>query len=201
MFSGRNFLNIFILLLLEKHESRDNHFRFHLLGPPSRAFRYFQLFDGQCLFACIYVVYKSYIGIIMTMMLFVSIILIFSLFSIPQTRLFVIKKSPSTIVNFLEGSMTGLRTIAYKGKRNIFIVFCLTFLRLIVYGLGLWVSLWGLEILAPIVYSFLVIVIAQFTTLIPVSIMGFGPVEAVCVLSFEQINIEISKTIFFLTWY
>jgi uncharacterized membrane protein YbhN (UPF0104 family) len=108
----------------------------------------------------------------------------------PQTRNLVSRILPGKVQEFLQGSTNALRIIGKNGKRNLFSVIALTSVRICIYGIGFWVSLWGLQVVIPIGYAILAMAMAQFTTLIPISIMGLGPVEAVCVFALSQIAVE-----------
>jgi uncharacterized membrane protein YbhN (UPF0104 family) len=140
----------------------------------------------------IYVVFNTKYGFLITLSVFTTLILLIVLFCIPKTRRVVSHILPTRIMNFLEGSVNAFRTIAARGKKSLFTVYIFSCFRIILYGVGFWISLWGLDIASPLVYSILVMTIALFATLVPVSILGLGPVEAICVYALAQIQIESS---------
>lgn len=140
----------------------------------------------------IYVVFNTKYGFLITVSVFTTLIFLIVLFCIPKTRRVVSHILPTRIMNFLEGSVNAFRTIAARGKKSLLTVYIFSCFRIILYGVGFWISLWGLDIDSPLVYSILVMSIALFATLVPVSILGLGPVEAICVYALAQIQIESS---------
>ena len=140
----------------------------------------------------IYVVFNTGYGFVITLSAFTTIFFVIVLFCFPRTRRVVSHILPTRIMDFLQGSVNGFRTITARGKKNLFTVYFLSGFRVILYGVGFWISLWGLDIASPVVYSVLVMSIALFAALVPVSILGLGPVEAICVYALAQIQIESS---------
>ncbi len=140
----------------------------------------------------IYVIFHRTTGFIVASLAISAIVSLLLLFSIPRTRIIISKVLPDKLLDFLQGSVKAFRTTANKGKRTLFTVLILTIVRIFIYGIGFWISLWGLDINAPLLYAILVMTIAQFTALIPISIMGLGPVEAICVYCLAQIDINAS---------
>jgi len=140
----------------------------------------------------IYVVFNTKYGFLITLSVFTTLVLLIVLFCIPKTRRVVSHILPTRIMDLLEGSVNAFRTIAARGKKSLFTVYIFSSFRIILYGVGFWISLWGLDIASPLVYSILVMTIALFATLVPVSILGLGPVEAICVFALAQIQIESS---------
>jgi uncharacterized membrane protein YbhN (UPF0104 family) len=147
------------------------------------------LLFGSC---GIYVVFNTKYGFLITLLVFTTLTLLIALFCIPKTRRIVSHILPTRIMDFLQGSVNAFRTITAGGKKKLFTVYILSGFRIILYGVGFWISLWGLDIASPLVYSILVMTIALFATLVPVSILGLGPVEAICVFALAQIQIESS---------
>lgn len=146
--------------------------------------------------ACgMYLVFHRYIGfwvttLVVSFMLFLGLSL-----SLPRTRIVISRLLPEKILALLQGSMTALRAVGNRGKRTLLLVFVLNGIRIFVYGVGFWVSLWGLDIACPFFYSICLLAIAQLVSFIPISIMGLGTVEAVCVYGLNQIGIEPSLVI------
>jgi uncharacterized protein (TIRG00374 family) len=140
----------------------------------------------------IYAVFKTGYGFLIASLGFATLVCLFVLLCIPKIRRVVSHVLPRKIIDFLQGSINAFRTIAARGKKSLFTVFILSSLRIILYGVGFWISLWGLDIDSPLVYSILVMTIALFAALIPVSILGLGPVDAICVYALAQIQIESS---------
>lgn len=143
----------------------------------------------------LYVIFQGYMGFVAAALGFVFVFLLILLFSIATTRRVVSKLLPEKILVFLQGSMTAFRMIARNGRTHLFVIFILAGIRIFTYGVGFWVSLWGLDVPSPFFYSVFVMAVALFTSLIPISIMGLGPVEAVCVYGLVQINIDPSLVI------
>jgi uncharacterized membrane protein YbhN (UPF0104 family) len=121
-----------------------------------------------------------------------AIAIIYLLISMPSTRLVISNLLPGPVINFLRGSMNGFREIGRQGKTAIMIVLLLTLVRVMVSGVGFWVSLWGLDTAPSLVYAILVIAMAQFTTIIPISVMGVGTVDVVCVYTLQLLGIDSS---------
>ena len=137
----------------------------------------------------IFVIFHSYMGFVIGSLGMVLIVSLLLMLSIPKTRIVISRILPEKVLEYMQGSVNAFRTITGRGKNRLFAVFVLTTVRIFIYGIGFWISLWGVDVAAPVFYSILVMTMAQFTSLIPVSVMGLGPVEAVCVYSLEQISI------------
>jgi len=139
--------------------------------------------------ACgLYFIFRGYTGFFVAVLGYISIFSLILLVSISKTRNILSRVLPEKVLDFLEGSMTAFRTVAKKGKRNLAAVFVLTGVRVFTYGVGFWVSLWGLDVSSPFFYSVFLMAIAQFVSFIPISVMGLGTVEAVCVYGLAQIG-------------
>ncbi len=108
---------------------------------------------------------------------------------------FLLNRFPRKIAFFLEQLVAVLRTATSEGHRQILFAFFISGLRILVGGIGFWVSLWGVGLGAPVVYSICVMAVAQFISMVPVSIMGIGTVEAVCLLGLARIHVESSPVI------
>jgi uncharacterized membrane protein YbhN (UPF0104 family) len=143
----------------------------------------------------IFVVFHSYMGFIIGLLGIGLIVSALLLFSIPKTRIVVSRILPGKVMEYMQGSVNAFRTITGNGKKRLLAVIVLAIIRILVYGMGFWISLWGVDVTVPILYSILVMTMAQFTSLIPISVMGLGPVEAVCVYSMEQLSISASLVI------
>lgn len=148
------------------------------------------LMFGSC---GIFIIFHNYMGFVIAGAGLFFILFLFVLIAIPKTRVLFSAILPGKILELLEGSMNAFRTIANKGQKGLFKVSGLTVIRISVYGLGFWLSLWGLDVAIPLYYAILIMALAQFTSLIPISIMGLGPVEAVCVYALSQIDVEPSS--------
>lgn len=139
--------------------------------------------------ACgLYFIFQGYTGFFAAALGYFFIFSLILLVSISKTRSILSRLLPKKILDFLEGSMTAFRTVAKKGKKNLVAVFVLTGVRVFTYGVGFWVSLWGLDVSSPFFYSVFLMAIAQFVSFIPISVMGLGTVEAVCVYGLAQID-------------
>lgn len=140
----------------------------------------------------IFVVFHSYMGFVFALLGIGLIVSTLLLLSIPKTRIVISRVLPRKVMGYMQGSVNAFRTIAGDGKKHLLTVIVLTIIRILVYGMGFWISLWGVDVTVPIFYAILVMTMAQFTSLIPISVMGLGPVEAVCVYSMEQLSISAS---------
>lgn len=121
-----------------------------------------------------------------------AIIAVYLLIGLPKTRAFVSSLLPKKILDFLQGSMNAFRTIGKKGKTTLAVVLCLTWVRIMIYGFGFWISLWGLDAAPPVIYAILVMAMAQFLAIIPISVLGVGPVDAICVYALHLVNVDTS---------
>lgn len=140
--------------------------------------------------ACgLYFIFQGYTGFLTVAFGYFLIFSIILVVSISKTRGLISRLLPKKILELLEGSMATFRTVAKNGKKSLFAVIVLTGLRVFIYGVGFWVSLWGLDVSSPFFYSVFLMAIAQFVSFIPISVMGLGTVEAVCIYGLAQIDI------------
>lgn len=138
----------------------------------------------------IYIIFGSYKGLLaLSLLLLPVFFLLFSVFVL-RSSVAASKILPKKVFEFWEGSVDAIRTMAKSGKKYVILTFFLTGIRIVIGGVGFWVSLWGVDLVAPFFYSIFVTALAQFTTFVPVSIIGIGIFEAVCVFALAQIGIE-----------
>lgn len=117
------------------------------------------------------------------------------LISVSAIRSFFSAMLPDRFLNYVSGTAEALRLLMGKRRGPMLISLLLTGLRMFCYGLGFWISLWGLGIQLSLLYAIFVMSIAQFTSILPISVMGLGTVEAISIYCLNQVNIDPSITI------
>ncbi len=143
----------------------------------------------------LWMVFRSPAGMVVALVGLAATFGLIALIAVPKTRQVVFQKMPSRIFRFLEGSMNAFRLLLLEGRINILANVCITAARMVVSGVGFWASLWGLDTTIPLFKAILIMAIVQFTTLIPISVMGLGTVEAVCLLALSRLGVEASTTV------
>lgn len=130
------------------------------------------------------------VGIVAFLSLFLPGLILLILIGLPVARTFVAQHMPIRLKPFFEGLVTTVKYLARQGGRTLIILLALTIFRVVAYGIGFWVSIWGVGLTVPFFYAIFVICIAQLSGLIPITVMGLGSVEAVCIYAFAQIGIQ-----------
>jgi uncharacterized membrane protein YbhN (UPF0104 family) len=134
-------------------------------------------------------------GITAFLSLFLTISVLLIVIALPSARKWIAKKLPEKIKLFLEGFVTTAKHLLSQGKKALIGLLFLTLFRVMIYGAGFWISLWGIGIKAPFFYSVFVFSFAQLVGLLPITIMGLGSVEAVCIYAFARIGMESSSIV------
>ncbi|MBW2538021.1 MAG: flippase-like domain-containing protein [Deltaproteobacteria bacterium] len=134
-------------------------------------------------------------GITAFFSLFLSVSILLIVIALPAARKWIAKKLPDPIKLFLEGFVTTVKHLLFRGQKTLIGLLFLTVSRVIIYGAGFWISLWGIGIKAPFFYSVFVLSIAQLVGFLPITIMGLGSVEAVCIYAFARIGMESSSIV------
>lgn len=143
----------------------------------------------------LYLIFDGFIGLAAGCIGFFLLAFFICILSIRRFRLIVSNCLPQKGMNFLKGSMNAFRMILNENKPTLIGTFFLSGYKIVLAGVGLWISLWGLSISCPLFYSICLMSIAQFIALIPISIMGLGTVEAVCIYGLAQIGIDSGQVI------
>ncbi|MBF0376531.1 MAG: flippase-like domain-containing protein [Desulfamplus sp.] len=141
------------------------------------------------------VTFNLAVGVIAFLSLFLPGLISLILIGLPITRTFIAQKMPKRIKPFFEGLVTTIKYLAKQGHRTLLTLLILTVFRVMAYGIGFWVSIWGVGLTVPFFYSIFVICIAQLSGLIPITVMGLGSVEGVCIYAFAQIGIQEASAI------
>ena len=97
---------------------------------------------------------------------------------------------PGRILPNFQGMINALRFILKDGRKSLFVATAITGVRMLIYGLSFWILMQGFSIDCPFSYSLFTIIIAQLTSLIPISIMGLGTVEAVTIYCLSGLKID-----------
>jgi uncharacterized membrane protein YbhN (UPF0104 family) len=134
-------------------------------------------------------------GITAFFSLFLSASALLITIALPSARKWIATKLPIKIKLFLEGFVTTVKHFLSQGQKVLISLLFLTVFRVMIYGIGFWISLWGIGIKAPFFYSVFVLSIAQLVGFLPITIMGLGSVEAVCIYAFSRIDIESSSIV------
>lgn len=117
------------------------------------------------------------------------------LFSMEKSRALFYKLLPQKVIDFFQGFVNAFSLVIRRGKKALLITFFITGLRMSLYGILFWILLLGLDIRCPFYYPILILAIAQLVSILPISIMGIGTVEAVCIFGFSKINVDASAVI------
>lgn len=139
--------------------------------------------------------FNNRVAVLLPIIMILALVILIALMVCPQTRLLITGIMPDKLRLLLEGSIGAFRIIATTGKKSFFFTILLSFLRIFIYGVAFWISLWGVNLSSPFFYSVFVMGVAQYTSFIPVSFMGIGTVEAVCVYAFDLIGIAPEKVL------
>ena len=127
-----------------------------------------------------------------------GMILLFLLLRMSSRKL-IISFLPNKIVTLFSDGLNAFRLMIKRGKGRLLTAFVLAGVRTLVSGLGFWISLWGLNIISPFYYANSIMAVGQIISFIPVSIMGLGTLEAVCIYGMMQIDIAPNAVIVALT--
>lgn len=141
------------------------------------------------------IVFGSMKGLISIFSAWLALLTGIYIFSLPKSRALIIHRLPTRLFTFLEGLVNALRTIKRCGIPHIFLLCLITGIRIFVNGLGFWISLYGAGAQPPLIFSVLVMSFAQFSIFVPISIMGLGTVEAICLYALSRINIDSGQII------
>ncbi|MCE5244037.1 MAG: lysylphosphatidylglycerol synthase transmembrane domain-containing protein [Syntrophobacteraceae bacterium] len=75
-------------------------------------------------------------------------------------------------------------------RRAMLTTAAITGVRIFVYGFAFWIGLWGLDVDYPLLYAILATSLAQLTAILPISIMGLGVAESVCVYAVSRMQVD-----------
>lgn len=118
------------------------------------------------------------------------LIILMSLCAIRKTRAIIVQLLPSRLIQYLEGTVQAFGTIKKHGKKQLIMLFFITGMRIFVNGVGFWVSIYGTGVTAPFVLSIFAVACSQLVSILPISIMGLGTVEAVCLFLLQDTNVQ-----------
>ena len=117
------------------------------------------------------------------------------IFGIQTFRAHLYRFLPQKLFDFFQGFIAAIRLVIKDGKYALLATFMITGLRMSLYGIFFWLLLMGLGVSCPFYFPIFALAVAQLVSILPVSIMGFGTVEAVCLLIFGRIDVSAGPVI------
>lgn len=137
----------------------------------------------------VYVIFASYLGLMILMPGALAILVFLLLISHDKAYEVLSRAVPGRILPKFHGMTNALKIVLRDDRRSFFTSVTITGVRMFTYGLGFWILMQGLSIECPFSYSLFTTAIASLTTLIPISIMGLGTVEAVTIYCLSPLHI------------
>ena len=141
-------------------------------------------------------IFKSVVGaVVVTCLVLCGVFLLAFVFTRERFR----RSFPCTtrwrILSHLQGALAAVSFIFNGNRQALLITAVISGSRILIFGFGFWVSLWGLDVEYPFLHSIFMMSLAQLTSILPISVMGLGTVEAICVYGLSQMQIESSITL------